>query len=89
MAVAGPSGASGSSLASKEGDKYYDKMYFDSDEEEDSNDENNFETSGSGKKQNQREVKSNDDLMYDPDMDDEDEAWIDNIRRQYQSKFKT
>jgi hypothetical protein len=26
--------------------------------------------------------------MYDPDMDDEDQAWVDNIRRQYQAKKK-
>ena len=35
-----------------------------------------------------REIVSNDDLMYDPDMDDQDQAWVDNIRRQYQTKKK-
>lgn len=96
----GTSGTSGSSSAtSKPEATYYDDLYFDSDEDnvndDDADDADAVDPkpsgSGSGKVpsgKSRREVKSNDDLMYDPDMDDEDQAWVDNIRQQYQSKFK-
>jgi hypothetical protein len=91
MGVAGPSGASGNGSASNPDQKFYDDLYFDSDEEE-GDDEKKLGGTSSGKtergRSKNREVKSNDDLMYDPDMDDEDQAWVDNIRKQYQSKLK-
>jgi len=46
----------------------YDDIYFDSDEDEDE----------------ARVVKSNDELLYDPNEDDEDQAWVDDVRRSYQ-----
>ena len=38
------------------------------------------------KKKNSEEDKINDDLFYDPNMDDEDQKWADNFRRQYVPK---
>lgn len=49
-------------------DGKYSDIYFDSDEEED----------------DRRTVKTNDELLYDPNKDDEDQLWIDDIRRSYQ-----
>ena len=97
LAIAGPSGASGSSaVSSKPEVTFYDDLYFDSDEDDgDGGDPNETDPkpsgSGFGKSpaaKSRREVKSNDDLMYDPDLDDEDQAWVDNIRKQYQSKLR-
>ena len=31
-------------------------------------------------------VIDNDDLFYDPDMDDQDQAWVDNNRQKYHPK---
>ena len=42
----------------------YDDIYFDSDEEDGE----------------QRKVKTNDELFYDPNMDDEDQTWVDDVR---------
>ena len=44
-------------------DGKYSDIYFDSDEEEE-------EAAGSGR----RDVKSNDELLYDPEKDDEDQV---------------
>ena len=38
------------------------------------------------KKKNSEEDRINDDLFYDPNMDDEDQKWADNFRRQYVPK---
>uniref|UniRef100_A0A8C6STG6 E2f-associated phosphoprotein n=1 Tax=Neogobius melanostomus TaxID=47308 RepID=A0A8C6STG6_9GOBI len=59
----------------------YDNVYFDSDSEEE-------DTAGSstGKRRRQRTVLTNDELLYDPDEDDRDQAWVDNKRRQYHSR---
>jgi len=46
----------------------YSDVYFDSDEEDSDN----------------RNVKSNDDLFYDPDKDDDDQDWVDSVRKSYQ-----
>ncbi|KAK6997747.1 E2F-associated phosphoprotein [Biomphalaria glabrata] len=47
--------------------QFYDGAYFDSDEEDDA-------------EINKHTVVSNDDLLYDPDMDDEDQKWVDKQR---------
>ncbi|KAI8642576.1 E2F-associated phosphoprotein-domain-containing protein [Parasitella parasitica] len=61
-------------------DELYDKVYFDSD-----NDSEHEESVGlglPGKSKNKKEsntqhkVISNDELLYDPDMDDRDEEWV-------------
>ena len=65
----------------------YNPIYFDSD---DSDEENNFETlpstSNNSKttKNKEHSVISTEDLMYGPELDDEDQAWADNIRKSYQ-----
>ncbi|CAI9612228.1 unnamed protein product, partial [Staurois parvus] len=70
--------ASSSATTSAEGSnqQYYDDVYFDSDSEEEGNVVEN------GKKQRKRhKVLTNDDLLYDPDEDDRDQAWVDAKRR--------
>ncbi|CAL1575364.1 unnamed protein product [Knipowitschia caucasica] len=59
----------------------YDKIYFDSDSEED-----DAAGSSNGRKRSQRTVLTNDELLYDPDEDDRDQAWADNKRKQYQRR---
>ena len=44
----------------------YDDIYFDSDEE--------------GEGGDKRKVQTNEDLLYDPDMDDDDQNWVDDVR---------
>ncbi|XP_067470636.1 E2F-associated phosphoprotein [Thunnus thynnus] len=61
----------------------YDKVYFDSDSEEE---EEDTPSSSTGRKRRQRIVLSNDELLYDPDKDDRDQAWVDARRRQYNSR---
>ena len=46
----------------------YSDIYFDSDEED----------------SDQRKVVSNDELLYDPEQDDEDQSWVDSVRKSYQ-----
>lgn len=62
-------------------DKVYDDIYFDTDEE----DEDTEESAGIGfpgaKRQGDRRtidrrIPTNDELLYDPDLDDKDEAWV-------------
>jgi len=53
----------------------YDDIYFDSDDESD----------GKESKKEKQKFKTDDDLLYDPNMDDEDQKWMDDLRRTYQS----
>ena len=74
--------------ASSNENELYDKIYFDSDD--DSEEELKMECSSSAANKNsssneKRKIISNDELMYDPEMDDEDQAWADNIRKGYQN----
>ncbi|KAI9263358.1 E2F-associated phosphoprotein-domain-containing protein [Phascolomyces articulosus] len=46
--------------SSRRKQEYYDDVYFDTDDEEDQS----------------KEVPSHDDLLYDPQMDDQDETWV-------------
>lgn len=59
----------------------YDNIYFDSD-----SDEEDTAGSSTGRRQRQRTVLTNDELLYDPDQDDRDQAWVDARRRRYYSK---
>lgn len=75
--------------------EYYDEVYFDSDsseEEEKEADEGEGPDDGAGSKDDKaacsRTVKkvrklTNDELFYDPDMDEEDERWIRRQRMSY------
>ncbi|XP_056152135.1 E2F-associated phosphoprotein [Lampris incognitus] len=56
----------------------YDKVYFDSDSEEE-----DTASSSTGRRQRQRCIPTNDELLYDPDEDDRDQAWVDTRRRRY------
>ena len=63
----------------------YDPIYFDSD---DSDDDNNLETLPSTSnnkptKNKEHSIISTEDLMYGPELDDEDQAWADDIRKSY------
>lgn len=66
---------SGVTASTSESSKFYDDVYFDSD------DENNFEGEGDARVQRHHTQPSNDDLLYDPDMDDEDQRWVDRQRQ--------
>uniref|UniRef100_UPI00398F5112 E2F-associated phosphoprotein n=1 Tax=Pristiophorus japonicus TaxID=55135 RepID=UPI00398F5112 len=60
--------------------QYYDAVYFDSDSEA----EDEQEGCDSRKKRKKRQkVLTNDELLYDPDQDDRDQAWVDMQRRGY------
>ncbi|RUS75331.1 hypothetical protein EGW08_016920 [Elysia chlorotica] len=64
----------------KAAEEFYDEIYFDSDEEEDASTRQN-----AGKNSKHR-IISNDDLLYDPDMDDRDQKWVDKQRLKHGSK---
>ncbi|XP_058471203.1 E2F-associated phosphoprotein [Solea solea] len=59
----------------------YDNIYFDSDEEDEVT-----PGSSTGQRQRRRAVPTNDELLYDPDEDDRDQAWVDARRRRYMSR---
>lgn len=65
--------------------KYYDDVYFDSDDEDEGQTE--LKTDGSqrksGKENKRQLVQSNDDLFYDPEIDDQNQRWVDNQRSRY------
>lgn len=61
----------------------YDKVYFDSDSEEE-----DTPSSSTGRRRRQRVIPTNDELLYDPDEDDRDQAWVDARRRVYHSSRK-
>ncbi|XP_045182669.2 E2F-associated phosphoprotein-like [Mercenaria mercenaria] len=71
-------GCSGTSTTEgTEPQRFHDDVYCDSDEED-------MVTQGDKKKQ-QKQL-SNDDLLYDPNIDDDNEKWMENQRRSYLSK---
>ncbi|XP_061674768.1 E2F-associated phosphoprotein isoform X1 [Syngnathoides biaculeatus] len=84
-ARAGGSGGDGSTLANPAKPQMYDKIYFDSDSDED------VEPSGSARQRRlaRRRVPTNDELLYDPDEDERDRAWVDARRRVYQGQRPT
>jgi len=51
----------------------YDDIYFDSDDE----------TDGKESKKEKQKFQTNDELLYDPNLDDEDQRWMDDLRRTY------
>lgn len=75
---AGTSG--GSNPSGAQAPQVYDNIYFDSDS--DSDQEGKAGSSKSQKKK-QRNIPTNDELLYDPDEDDRDQAWVDAKRRRY------
>ncbi|XP_036928593.1 E2F-associated phosphoprotein isoform X1 [Acanthopagrus latus] len=73
--VAGEGGGGGPALPNS---RMYDEVYFDSDSEEE-----DTPSSSTGRRRKQRTIPTNDELLYDPDEDDRDQAWVDARRRQY------
>ena len=65
-------GVAGARTSSKKEDKY-DRVYFDSDEED-------------GGEGGDRKVKNDDELFYDPDEDDRNQKWVDDMRQKYVSQ---
>ncbi|CAK6976899.1 E2F-associated phosphoprotein [Scomber scombrus] len=59
----------------------YDKIYFDSDSDEDET-----PSGSSNRRRRRRIIPTNDELLYDPDKDDRDQAWVDAKRRQYSNR---
>ncbi|KAM5235385.1 E2F-associated phosphoprotein isoform 2-T2 [Ctenodactylus gundi] len=64
--------------------KYYDDIYFDSDSEE----EDKAAQVTKKKKKKQHRIPTNDELLYDPEKDNRDQAWVDAQRRGHES-YKT
>nr|XP_046268128.1 E2F-associated phosphoprotein isoform X2 [Scatophagus argus] len=63
--------------------RMYDEVYFDSDSEEE-----DAPSSSTGRRQRQRTIPTNDELLYDPDEDERDQAWVDAKRTQYRYSRK-
>ncbi|KAB5562248.1 hypothetical protein PHYPO_G00015730 [Pangasianodon hypophthalmus] len=61
----------------------YDSIYFDTDSDEDSQ-------AGVSQiqRRKQRRVLTNDELLYDPDEDDRDQAWVDAKRKEYRDRSR-
>ncbi|XP_074146723.1 E2F-associated phosphoprotein [Sminthopsis crassicaudata] len=57
---------------------YYNDIYFDSDSEDE-----DTEISQVNKKKKQYRIPTNDELLYDPEKDNKDQAWVDARRRGY------
>ncbi|KAJ8394246.1 hypothetical protein AAFF_G00048290 [Aldrovandia affinis] len=73
----GTSGAAASAAVTA-GPRLYDSVYFDTDSEDDE-----MPGNSEGRRRKQRRVLTNDELLYDPDEDDRDQAWVDAKRTQY------
>ena len=66
--------------------EYYDDIYFDSEsEEEETKGSDNGGEREKKKKKTKKKVRklTNDELFYDPDMDDDDERWVARQRMAY------
>lgn len=64
--------------AQKGGAEKYESIYFDSDEDQDEEEQDS-----------RMHKRTDDDLLYDPEEDDQHQKYIDKIRRQYQPRIKT
>ena len=60
-------------------DKTYDEIYFSSGSEDDEDNVGGV----SSKSKERRTMKSDDELLYDPNMDDEDEKWVKRQRQEH------
>ncbi|KAG5265587.1 hypothetical protein AALO_G00244130 [Alosa alosa] len=70
----------GSDPSGTQPQQVYDSIYFDSDSDSDQEGK-----AGSSKSQRKKQhvIPTNDELLYDPDEDDRDQAWADAKRRRY------
>lgn len=74
-------GGGGGGRAALPNPQMYDEVYFDSDSEGE-----DTPSGSTGRRRKQRTIPTNDELLYDPDEDDRDQAWVDARRRQYGRK---
>ncbi|XP_078515510.1 E2F-associated phosphoprotein [Lissotriton helveticus] len=74
---AGP--GSGAGLTGGAQPQFYDEVYFDSDSE----DEEQGQTKTKKRRKHKHRILTNDELLYDPQKDDRDQAWVDAQRRGY------
>jgi hypothetical protein len=80
-----------SSKSSSGHPQFYDPVYFDSDDSSDEEEASRMEAGSSERRRRDsggggaRKVKrlSNDELFYDPNMDEEDEKWMNRRRMAY------
>lgn len=76
----------GTSGSNEKGKKYYDDVYFDSDEEGEEEEQQNQKEGDkplTAKQKKRKLVQSNEDLFYDPDIDDQNQKWVDKQRSRY------
>ncbi|KAI5611504.1 E2F-associated phosphoprotein [Silurus asotus] len=74
-------GGNAQSTETAQQSKQYDNIYFDSDSDED------IQAGISQvQRRKQRNMLTNDELLYDPDEDDRDQAWVDAKRKEYRSR---
>ncbi|XP_063592003.1 E2F-associated phosphoprotein-like [Penaeus indicus] len=90
---AGPSQVESEKIQAKDSEEndseFYDDVYFDSDDseaEDSATAERTMPKPKTGREK--RRILSNDELFYDPQMDDRDQQWMDAKRRSYQIKKK-
>ncbi|MPC25389.1 E2F-associated phosphoprotein [Portunus trituberculatus] len=88
LGVPGSSGASKSTdNSAKQTSEFYDDIYFDSDESDPEESTPGQPPKVKKQKQPRRhKVLSNDELFYDPTMDDRDQEWVNQKRRSYQPR---
>ncbi|XP_017291167.1 E2F-associated phosphoprotein isoform X2 [Kryptolebias marmoratus] len=79
-AAAGGADGGGGGSSGPPNPQMYDQVYFDSD-----SDEEDTPSSSTDRRRKQRIIPTNDELLYDPDEDDRDQAWVD-ARRYYNRK---
>ncbi|KAK2500782.1 hypothetical protein MC885_000756 [Smutsia gigantea] len=82
--LTGERSSSGNGKVGTAAAKYYDDIYFDSDSE----DEDKATEVTKKKKKKRHRIPTNDELLYDPEKDNRDQAWVDAQRRGHES-YKT
>ena len=75
------------SQASTSNTDSYDPIYFDSDDDSDKETNIQLPESSVNKtdKSGKRKILSNEELLYDPDLDEQDQKWADNLKNSYVS----
>ena len=64
-------------------DEFYDDIYFSSGSSEEVSDGGDVDHGKKKQKKNKRRKLTNDELLYDPNMDKEDEKWVNRQRMAY------
>ena len=72
---------SGQTQATETSEDLYSEDYFSS-----GSDDEHLVGGEASKSKERRKVLTNDELLYDPDMDDEDEKWVTEQRRDHRQK---